>query len=113
MFIHLEDQFFNLKNCLYYEYKDSILELEFSGSLCSKVKQTTEEYKDFSLFIEKNIEDLNIMNIDSNIGINLNLVCGLFYKEKQFTVHFVDGYLKKFTVEIEKDILLKIIEQGK
>jgi hypothetical protein len=102
MFIHLEDQFFNLKNCLYYEYKDSILELEFSGSLSSKVKQTTEEYKDFSLFIEKNVEDLNIMNIDSNIGINLNLVCGIFYKEKQFTIHFVDGFLKNLQLKLKK-----------
>lgn len=112
MFVHLEDQFFNLKNCLYYEYKDSILELEFSGSLSSKVKQAENEFEDFCLFIKENKEDLNIMNIE-HIGINLNLVCGIFFKENQITVHFVDGFLKKFTIEIEKEILLKIIEQGK
>lgn len=113
MFLYIDQQFFNIKNCLYYEYNLSELELEFSGALNSKISQTEEEFKDFSDFIMKNKEELNIINLNSNIAINLNKVCGIFPKENKIVVSFDDGYMKEFLISLEENQLQKILEEGK
>ena len=110
MFIHLENQFFNIKNCLYFEYKSDCLILEFQGTLNTKVKQSIEEYKEFIEFIKEHQKILNIRMIDSFVGINLEKICGFFMKDHEVCFQFNDGLIKTFS-SIEFEDVKKIIEQ--
>ena len=110
MFITIENQFFHLKNLLYFEYDQKCLTLEFAGSLNSRISQEEEDFINFREHITSNSKDLNIMMLNSFAGVNSNTVSGIVKKENCITFHFIDGFMKDFPL-IEMEEISKLIQQ--
>lgn len=110
MFITIENQFFHLKNLLYFEYDLNCLILEFAGSLSSKISQNEKDFLNFREHVTNNSKDLNIMMLNSFVGVNSNTVSGIVRKENCITFHFVDGFMKDFPL-IEMEEITKLIQQ--
>lgn len=92
MFLKIENQLFNADYLQYFEYSDNILQLFFSGNLQTDIQQNEKEYNDFVNLFDTN---KNVIFLKSNFGINLNNVNGIYKKEENVIVYFIDSTSKQ------------------
>lgn len=105
MYVKISEQYYNIANLKYFEYKEGMLCFYFLGTLVSQIEQTQNDFESFKNFVCEN----RLATFENNLGINLKTVTNFNISKNENSFFFIDGSYKNF--DISKETLEKFISE--